>query len=955
MVGVDWARAWLRALSLLLLGLPPAPPLGVAAASVLDEPAFAAVWERTDRAVEALAGAGRSYTWGPPLAAAAAVTAEPYDGRSRRVAYFDKARMELTRPGAPPDDLFAVTTGLLVRELVTGLRQDGDAAFTPRLPSLSAVAGDPDDGGGNPLAPAYASFQAVLDRAPAPLTALGQPIVERIDRAGRVSAGAPPEERRLAAYDPHTRHYIADVFVAFADQTGPIWDGGSYVDGPVFFGNPVYVLGRPITEPYWTRARVGGVERDVLVQLFERRVLTYTPANPPGWQVEMGNVGQHYYAWRYQTTPRPPATAGLGQLLDLASLPRVGGYTRTGLVSSAEPIGGNIDYGSYRYEEPGRYVIFDVFGPGAVTRLWMTGFPGTRTLAAVGRLQFFFDDEPAPRLDLPATDLFAGRRPPFVPPLVADPDRASGGSVSYVPIPFARRLKIATTSPPAYYQINYQTWAGDQPVHSFTGREDLSWLAQLLSRPGVEPQPAPPDRRWVRGEGVLRPGQELPLGGVLPGPAVINVLRLWADLPNGDLLRHLAIRIQWDGRAPDVDAPLDFFFGSGQGERRVAGLMAGIDPAAHAYYCYFPMPFRQAARVVLINRSGRAVPVRWEIGLDPDPTGRLVGPDSGYFRATFRQERPPRYGDDYVILQATGRGRYVGTVLAFTSDARAMEGDERIYLDGNRTPQHGTGVEDYFNGAWGYATGPYSGPLAGAARVRYFPVPAKPPSPGDQEVPYIMYVTTGAYRFLVGEALTFASSITVAVEHGALGRNKPADGEEYASLALWYGLDEPALRPTDVLYVGDRDSERVHTYRASGVVGDGRLTAQYEGPLDTPKLTEHSRKVAGSSQFRLAIEPDNAGVLLRRQFDYADVNQQADVYVDGQYAGRWSSPGRNEARRWRDEDFVIPARLTRGKPEIEVRLVVVAAPSPWSETAYTAFSLRHALVYLPNTAPLPGG
>ncbi len=61
----------------------------------------------------------------------------------------------------------------------------------------------------------------------------------------------------------------------------------------------VRVLGLPITEPYWVKAKIGGVEKDVLVQLFERRVLTYTPSNPPGWQVEMGNVGRHYWECRY--------------------------------------------------------------------------------------------------------------------------------------------------------------------------------------------------------------------------------------------------------------------------------------------------------------------------------------------------------------------------------------------------------------------------------------------------------------------------------------------------------------------------------------------------------------------------------------------------------------------------------------------------------------------------------
>jgi hypothetical protein len=32
-------------------------------------------------------------------------------------------------------------------------------------------------------------------------------------------------------------------------------------------------------------------------------VLTYTPGNSVGWQVEAGNVGQHYYRWRYELIP----------------------------------------------------------------------------------------------------------------------------------------------------------------------------------------------------------------------------------------------------------------------------------------------------------------------------------------------------------------------------------------------------------------------------------------------------------------------------------------------------------------------------------------------------------------------------------------------------------------------------------------------------------------------------
>ncbi len=58
-------------------------------------------------------------------------------------------------------------------------------------------------------------------------------------------------------------------------------------------------MGYPLAEPYWVKAREVGLEKDALVKVFERGVLTYTPSNSPEWRIEMANVGQHYYLWRY--------------------------------------------------------------------------------------------------------------------------------------------------------------------------------------------------------------------------------------------------------------------------------------------------------------------------------------------------------------------------------------------------------------------------------------------------------------------------------------------------------------------------------------------------------------------------------------------------------------------------------------------------------------------------------
>jgi hypothetical protein len=103
---------------------------------------------------------------------------------------------------------------------------------------------------------------------------------------------------------PDTGHTVAGPFWEFMTSSAEVWQNGALVNAQLF-ENPFYATGLPISEAYWTTVRVAGTQQDVLVQAFERRVLTYTPANEPGWQVELGNVGQHYYFWRYGEFPFP--------------------------------------------------------------------------------------------------------------------------------------------------------------------------------------------------------------------------------------------------------------------------------------------------------------------------------------------------------------------------------------------------------------------------------------------------------------------------------------------------------------------------------------------------------------------------------------------------------------------------------------------------------------------------
>ncbi|NWJ47722.1 MAG: hypothetical protein HXX08_17860 [Chloroflexi bacterium] len=259
---------------------------------------FQNFWKRYDF----YAVGARSYVWGDkPFASGSEYYYQALDGntqntKQRQVVYFDKSRMEITRASSNPLATGYVTNGLLTVELITGKMQLGDILddplqFSQCQPANVPVAGDQDD----TLGPKYASLNG--RRADA-AKAVGTAVTETIDSSGNLGQG---DSRGVVGgyYEPLTKHTIAKPFWDFLnDPTQRIWVNGSPVIGKLF--NPYYEApGLPITEAYWAKVKVAGQVKDVLVQAFERRVLTYTPTNPAAFKVEWGNIGRHYFFWRY--------------------------------------------------------------------------------------------------------------------------------------------------------------------------------------------------------------------------------------------------------------------------------------------------------------------------------------------------------------------------------------------------------------------------------------------------------------------------------------------------------------------------------------------------------------------------------------------------------------------------------------------------------------------------------
>lgn len=280
------------------LAVPPPPP------QIRD--AFKDRWMQADEPVQA-GVVQRTWVWGKPLNGWVPQW-QPYQdpalgpaggiGSIRAVLYFDKGRME-DNSWQTQQAPWNITSGLLVEELITGRIQTGTTTFEQKQPAQIPVAGDSD----STVTPMYATLAPLKTFQPIPH---GWSITQTLSADGTVANDPGNMRFGVTAVDvgAPTHHTVASVFWKFMNSSGTLYDlqTQTYYQGQLF-ENPFYVTGYPLTEPYWTKAKVGGKIKDVLLQCFERRCLTYTPDNPDGWKVEFGNVGQHYYFWRYGTRP----------------------------------------------------------------------------------------------------------------------------------------------------------------------------------------------------------------------------------------------------------------------------------------------------------------------------------------------------------------------------------------------------------------------------------------------------------------------------------------------------------------------------------------------------------------------------------------------------------------------------------------------------------------------------
>jgi hypothetical protein len=355
----------------------------------------------------------------------------------------------------------------------------------------------------------------------------------------------------------------------------------------------------------------------------------------------------------------------------------------------------NADCGQYlRVEERvGRkeYVMMDAAGPGAVVRIWSANPDGT--------IRIYLDGAEKPVLETPMTDLLGGKFAGLPRPISGE---YSKGRNLYFPIPYARSCKITSDKGNFYYHVNYRTYETGTKVESFK-LEQIRTLAGQIGK--LQARLDKPHGQANEFGGQVEEFElTIPAGESFSRDFngslafVRSLLRVSAQNREA-ALRGVIVKLSFDGENC-VEAPLGDVFGSGPGHNVFATLPVGMTPEGEMY-CHWFMPFKSSATIELVNSSAEDVTIAGEIALkEYGWTDRSM-----HFHAKWRAQWdvPTRPMIDWNYLTAQGRGVFAG--VSFTIDNPTKdwwgEGDEKIYVDGEKFPSHfGTGTEDYYGYAW---------------------------------------------------------------------------------------------------------------------------------------------------------------------------------------------------------------------------------------------------------------
>lgn len=586
-----------------------------------------------------------------------------------------------------------------------------------------------------------------------------------------------------------------------------------------------------------------------------------------------------------------------------------------------------------------------------------------------------------------------------------------GADLIWTPMPFEQSMRIAysrTRYGTGYYI--YHLFANEENLSQRISSFELTKapnneVLDLLGRAGTD---IAPTNILKKSGSIVLDKERVTFADIQANTSQIRALKLTIPINNAFDLERMRLIVTWDdAQYPSIDAPICLFYGAGtlynreQQEYLVKGFPINIrydfPNKKIELGCYYPMPFFKSAKFELAGIVPNNLPIDYEIRYEPLKTKPNL---SSYFHASYKDIPTPEPGKDMVYLDTKGiegheewSGSFVGNSFIFSHNGNlgTLEADPRFFFDESKTPQaQGTGTEEWGGGGdyWGglNMTLPFAGHPCGAVK--------------KEVAKHEKDLIESAYRFLLADLMPFGKRAIIQFEHG--GENLST--EHYECVSYWYGLPKPSLILTDEFDVGNSSSERSHAYNSPDASKVETISSHYELGIDVYPMhvwgmdkdkipgysalvgkqifqeeVEDGRYTRGTSEFTVKIDPENQGLLLRRTLDYSFPNQTAEVFVsDGsstnnhkwERVGIWYLAGSNTCiysdprgeldsrflkaqtsnRQLRDDEFMVPARLTVGKKAIKLKFKFIPNnqelfpgtsfpnQSAWSELNYKVYS-----------------
>ena len=186
--------------------------------------------------------------------------------------------------------------------------------------------------------------------------------------------------------------------------------------------------------------------------------------------------------------------------------------------------------------------------------------------------------------------------------------------------------------------------------------------------------------------------------------------RMWFTISDRSpqMLRSLIINIYWDNEdKPAVSVPFGDFFGIGLGKTAVFENALFANPEGRSFNSFVQMPFKEAARIELVNESETDLPmVFYDVNLQ---LLKEWNNNYLYFHSYWHRDTLTALANDFEIMPAvSGKGRFLGSNISVHAnpaykDCWWGEGEVKIWLDGDSDfpTLVGSGTEDYIGTAWG--------------------------------------------------------------------------------------------------------------------------------------------------------------------------------------------------------------------------------------------------------------